>query len=352
MRGRAIRTERLNTDKTGNIWHLVCVDPTSPEGGEDFQLLKRRFKAFVGVSMGRESGIENGTNRLNLPKLLCEEDVRRINGEMFVYARSRDQLKEKWRLALEGGITLVEEIKAPFPQGRDYKKIKSLYFKKTIAYASAVLVSSMLALSDPVMEMIFNLAKSIMSPEDFLRVLLVAGAFLFAVLGPQLFRVCRLYIKYRDISEDMQGIGDALLDTLVRAGAVHTNRADLKVVSRIDEQGAVYCHLEGGTTYEKSIFIKSLHEVIEPVVNPRYVIIRKSFFINIVSQKDYHSVPDIIGKRKSYAEFFKERWLNLVGPCELIYTRTIDGRKMLLRSRMRSLASEFQDRAERINKWR
>jgi hypothetical protein len=68
MRGRAIRTQNGNGDKTGNIWHLVCIDPTSPTGGDDFDLLKRRFRSFVGVSFKEEPGIENGIGRLNLPE--------------------------------------------------------------------------------------------------------------------------------------------------------------------------------------------------------------------------------------------------------------------------------------------
>ena len=64
MRGRAIRTQNNNKDKTGNIWHLACIDPTNEEGGSDIQLLKRRFKTFVGVSFNTEVGIENGLQRL------------------------------------------------------------------------------------------------------------------------------------------------------------------------------------------------------------------------------------------------------------------------------------------------
>ena len=35
MRGRAIRSDRKNPNKTGNIWHLVCVDHTANDGGSD-----------------------------------------------------------------------------------------------------------------------------------------------------------------------------------------------------------------------------------------------------------------------------------------------------------------------------
>ena len=83
------------------------------------------------------------------------------------------------------------------------------------------------------------------------------------------------------------------------------------MVSDVDDYGAIYCHLEGGTTYEKSTFIKSLQEIIGTVDNPRYVVIRKSFFLNVLSQKDYHSVPDILGRKKQFAEYFERQWDDL-----------------------------------------
>ena len=95
-----------------------------------------------------------------------------------------------------------------------------------------------------------------------------------------------------------------------------------------------------------------MQEIIATVDNPRYVIIRKSFFLNIFCQKDYHALPDIIGRKKKFAQNFENEWRNFVGACELIYTRTLEGRKLLLKSRIQSLASEFEEKTERINKWR
>ncbi len=74
MRGRAIRTQKENSEKTANIWHLVCIDPTSSTGGDDFDLLKRRFRSFVGVSFYEKPTIENGIARLNLPKNIFEKE--------------------------------------------------------------------------------------------------------------------------------------------------------------------------------------------------------------------------------------------------------------------------------------
>src|SRR5699024_1488059 len=65
MRGRAIRTEKGNQNKTANIWHLVCVEPHFPDGGHDFRSLARRFESLFGLSI-HEGIIRTGIGRMNL----------------------------------------------------------------------------------------------------------------------------------------------------------------------------------------------------------------------------------------------------------------------------------------------
>ena len=80
MRGRAIRTDREQPDKTGNIWHLACIFPkergqqsnTDAEG--DYEMLERRFESFLGVSC-REDVIESGIGRLDIPKITSKYEV-------------------------------------------------------------------------------------------------------------------------------------------------------------------------------------------------------------------------------------------------------------------------------------
>ncbi len=120
----------------------------------------------------------------------------------------------------------------------------------------------------------------------------------------------------------------------------------------IDDYGAIYCHLGGGTTYEKSAFIEALQEIISAPNNPRYVIVRKNIFLNLVLQEDYHAVSEDLGRRKERAHFFQKQWNRFVGQSDLIYTRTIEGRKLLLKSRMHSLASQVDERVNRIKKWK
>lgn len=353
MRGRAIRTQPSNPDKTGNIWHLVCIDPTAAGGGEDFEMLRRRFKSFVGVSFGEEPSIENGVNRLQIPENMGHpEEITRQNDETFQQAGDRASLKERWGKALQSGVRLTEEIKIPFAENRPYKKVKKLYLSKTIAYLIAELMFGLLAFAAEVFDGLLRSLKHIKSLDDLLRFLGIIGLTGLIYFGKQLYTTTRLYIKYRDIAKDMGQIGNALLYALIETGAIHTARSKLKVMTTKDELGAVYCHLEGGTTFEKSLFINTLQEVIGPVDNPRYVIVRKSMFLFFVVQKDYHAVPEIIGRNKNLATYFKDQWERLVGDCDLIFTRSIEGRRLLLKSRIKSLAAQFEHNFEHVNKWR
>lgn len=353
MRGRAIRTQNGNGDKTGNIWHLVCIDPTSPTGGDDFDLLKRRFRSFVGVSFREEPGIENGIGRLNLLENIHQkEEAEKKNIEMFSHAGDRESLKQRWKTALETGVTLVEEIKIPFSEEKEYKVVKSMYYYKTIRNLLVTLGMGLVVYGYEGLRGLGRTARNIKTIQDLYVTLAILAVIGMVIFGRLTFKTLRLYFKYRDISKDIQQIGDALLNSLIKAGLIKTDYSKLKVETSVDDWGAVFCHLKGGTTFDKSIFINTLQEVITPIDNPRYVIIRKNKFMLFVIQKDYHSVPEILGRNKNLAEYFKNQWERLVGSCDLIFTRTLDGRKILLKSRVKSLAAQFDDKVEHVNKWR
>lgn len=82
------------------------------------------------------------------------------------------------------------------------------------------------------------------------------------------------------------------------------------------------------------------------------MILRKSFFLKTFSQKDYHSVPKLIAKRKENAQYFLGKWRMNVGRAELILTHTREGRKKLLHARLNSLATELDQHIETVSKWK
>lgn len=352
MRGRAIRTVRSNDEKTGNIWHLVCADPTSTNGGKDLETLQRRFKSFVGISERENRTIENGLDRLVIPKPLNKSAINSFNERMFSSAAERELLRNQWHAAIDNGNALIEEIKLPFEEEEDYRTLKKLYLNKTIKYLLFELGLGLTFYAQEFLEQLPRFRNLFRTQEVRWSILafFVLGAFAF--FGRQLFRAFKLFVKFRDISKDVNRIGDSLLQTLVETKHIQTNISKLKVKSSVNQYGEVFCHLEGGTTFEKAVFIKSLQEIVTPVDNPRYLIIRRSTIFSLINQKDYHSVPDILGKHKSLANKLANFWNKLVGNCTLIFTRNSEGRAILLKARFNSLASEFHEKAERSNRWK
>ncbi|TDS17313.1 hypothetical protein [Sphingobacterium paludis] len=127
--------------------------------------------------------------------------------------------------------------------------------------------------------------------------------------------------------------------------------SQLSVDAHVDKHGGVYCHLNGGTTFEQSIFIKALQEIVDPIEGPRYLITREHSPVREKKRIDYHAVPEVIGKNRDNAMYFEQQWANRVGQTRLLFTRSIAGRRLLLQARLKSLSAQFADPAEQVSKW-
>jgi len=244
------------------------------------------------------------------------------------------------------------EIKVPFEEDRPYSALKSMYYGRTIKYLIGLLGSIAGLYFYLAFQLFWRAALYVNFTSVIIKIFLILILGSILLFGRLAWKTFRIYVSYRDISKDVHQIGLALLETLVQNEVIHTDRSELEVVSEVNEYGIIYCHLEGGSTFEKSTFIKALQEVISSVDNPRYVLIRKSFILKRFAQRDYHSVPEVLGGKKKFAEGFESNWRQFVGACELVYTRSVEGRKLLLKSRIKSLASQFEEKTERVNRWK
>ena len=97
-------------------------------------------------------------------------------------------------------------------------------------------------------------------------------------------------------------------------------------------------------------FMQAMAEILGPVQNPRYLLVRNSWF-GVKKRVDYHAVPAALGARKENAERFAELWRGGVGSSRLVFTRTADGRRTLLRARTASFAAGFQRIVDRRSLW-
>lgn len=340
MRGRAIRIDRNNPSKTSSIWHLVCVDRDVEDPGYDYDLLARRFRSLVGVSE-KEDVIETGMARLELEKApFTPSKINLINELTFAKASKRDQLFERWQLAIAKGREMTEELIA------ERSSLPRPYFlphsMKALAWIAA-----------------FTVIGEVFDATNFLTnfrgVPLKTGLSLGLIVGilfglPTIIKVVRLYMKHPSVELSMAEIGKIIYLSLYHAKAVHTPLQEGMIHVVADRMGNYTCWLMDGTTHEKNVFMNALKEFIDPIENPRYLIVRKTG--NFIKRKDIHAIPGEIGRKKEYAQYLQVECERRLGDCELIYTRTVEGRKELLSARMKALSAAFVAKADRISGWR
>ncbi|MBN2686316.1 MAG: DEAD/DEAH box helicase family protein [Pontiellaceae bacterium] len=340
MRGRAIRHQPENNEKVSNIWHLACIDPDSPTGGDDLKMLTRRFNTFLGLS-NFDFSIERGFARLDLGSPPFDsETVLAINDKMKALAQDRRGTRIKWMDSLGNGTRLVEVVKTP-----RHLVPKEFVFNKTIR---ALLIQGLLGAGMFVSEALQSLRVR-RDPEQqwtIFKMIFIIG-FLLAI--PTSIRCLWLVLKNGPVEAAARQIAQALLETLIHLNIIKTDRRELNLIVEHDKHGFVHCFLDGATYFESSLFRNALQEILGPINNPRYLITRKSECMAF--QRDYHSVPTIFGQKKEDALCFADFWNKLVGKNRLIYTRTPEGRKSLIQARGFALSTEFAEKSEIISKW-
>lgn len=340
MRGRAIRVDGNNPGKTSSIWHLVCVDRDVADPGHDYALLSRRFRSLVGVSE-KEDVIESGMSRLNLEESpYTPRKIKMLNERTYERALERDRLVERWQRAIDKGREMEEELST---ERRSLPR--PFYLPHSLKALSYIAGFTLLG------EM-FDAVRFFMNFRD---VPVGGGLWLGLIVGmafglPSVLKVVRLYMKHPSVESSMAEIGKAIYLSLHHAKAVHTPYTEGMIHVTADRMGAYTCWLTEGTTHEKNVFMGALQEFIAPIENPRYLINRRAG--SLLKRKDVHAIPHEIARKKEYAQFFHAECEKRLGDCELIYTRTIEGRKNLLRARMNALSAAFVKKADRISGWR
>lgn len=343
MRGRAIRVDSAQPQKTANIWHLICAEPGIFGPGDDYELLVRRCSAFVGVS-ATAPVIENGTERLGFGQPpFSSQELDQINAQTRKRALDREGLRKQWQDALDAGSVrqMTDGLKAPeesLPRG--------FVLANTIA---ALLIQSVYIFFAMLEFLGRTLGRVRTTQDSWSFVLALLGIAAAVSLPWSLLALWRL-IRHGTPERSIEQIGRAVLDALEYEGSVDRRAGDFRVYANRNRDGTVFCWIGGGTGKEQTTFLRALREALSAVDNPRYLLARRKIWR--ILREDYFPVPDAFVRKKEFAEFFAQRWRKLVGPVQLVFTRTPEGRKLLLRARNHSLSGAFQKPTERVSCWK
>lgn len=351
MRGRAIRVFPAVADKTANIWHLVSMEPPwayldnaqqralshlqAGQGmydtplSEDYETLRRRFRAFLGVSYTRDV-IEDGIDRLCIIKPpFDQKNIQHINQQMLQMATDRHLLKQKWQRAIDHcpDVSQVIQIstvdKALVPHG--YVLHNALARMLTLATLEGV-VSTLAGVGRTVFRG--------SSEGMFLYVALIA---LIPYLGFGLIKAMIQVYRYSTPQRYLKQMGMAVLGALKTVGLVDSYNA--KVITQNMDQYTTACFLEGGTTYEKNTFSDCMAQLMGRIDNPRYLLVRQQKR-GLFKSRQYFAVPELLGTKKENAEALMQQMNKHAGSFSIVFTRNAQGRKNLLEARAKSFGNK------------
>jgi len=348
MRGRAIRKDADIPNKTGNIWHLACIDPTVANGGREVDILKRRFEAFVGITNSTIPTISNGFDRLNFPEEFSVEDIKTLNQQTLEKASQRADITRRWTISISNGTKLTKQVRLLHLKDKPYQAQKQVYFFDVVRFFIAELSVTILLFY---FEFILEGFQLILSRGITPFVYAFMAAFLFR-FGYKLYKAVLLYVRYGYLHKKIRKIGLAILNTLHELNFLNTEISNIEVISNRLNKGDVVCSLVGATDYENTLFSRALSELLDPVDSPRYLIIKTSFFRKRLKIENFYSVPELFGNKKENALVFKKYWATFMGQNKLVFTRQVEGRKLLLKARLFHAYNTFKEVSKDVVVWK
>ena len=342
MRGRAIRVWPDNPNKTSNIWHLVSINLSPKKWIEiqnaeekydetlelqlyglspDLDLLERRMTQFLGLHY-QEPTIESGIDRLDLNQItFSQKGLEKLNQNAITLSQKRQELKDRWQEALP----LNEEMEVANEVEVDKQFLPLAYLND---WMKALLISQAFAAT----YFIIDLGRYLIVGKPFVHSLpiLLLALLLLAVFWGR-------YFIYRSPYKRSETFGKAIHQALLDSGQIETEESAPRVVK--DSKQAIYnaIYLKGASMREKEIFSQAITEFFAPIENQRYIL---KACHKVKDQTEFFAVPSMFEKRKADAESFLRQIQKSLGKYDLIYTRSVQGRPILLEARIKALGNK------------
>ena len=286
LRGRSFRLDKHWPEKVANNWDVVCVLPESNLGDSDFKRFKRKHKNLYGVC--DDGAIEMGVGHVHpgLTEREADEVVAQSMGAVNEEMLVRSRNRDRTRGLWGIGEPWTGEAK----QAIEVAKLGG------------------------------------------------GGGFPTNVSEPD--------PAWNEASLVML-IGKVVVESLQAANLIG---AEAKVDG--GDRGGSWSRLflEGATVEEEALFVDSMREVLGPLDNPRYMLMRVARYFQtsleptllsrllpmffdpkeVMLHRDqtamWHAVPKALAKKRELADIFVRLWSIHVGPTRLVYGHSEGGR--------------------------
>lgn len=336
MRGRAIRIDKNNPEKSSNIWHLVTVEPEylfKDRATErisayirqdyedlhscDYDILKRRFDSFMGPNYTTGT-IESGIERITLIQPPYDKKgIENINEEMLKLSAKRSEVKSKWHGEVADGSFAVG-VETDIP-----KEAKVPVFTFWNFALNSIIGVIEIALMQPLMRLISN--SNI--PLTLGTLAIMVGLFIL------LYNGMKKMVLHFNPANSIKTLGVAVYKTLCECDLISPS-AKVETTSH-KQLYFVALHLRNASIHDQNIFNTAMAEMLSPIENPRYILIAKTKIKRYNYELSF-ACPSIMGKKKEYVEVLAEKLKATTGKFEPVYTHREDGRRLILKCRKRS----------------
>ena len=339
MRGRAIRIDKNNPDKVSNIWHLATVD----EDGQytyDLNQLATRFEGFEAPSYYDTHEIVSGIERITRQVDSDEEPfgamVARVKTLTLQLAKNREMIRKWWDTSLYLGYGNNKLMRLSTGVDAEVMTVKSL------AYTTYKYIFMLILLA-----VLFGGYLLLRFPPAIAMLLFTA---LIVVAAFFLIRTAVKYFRTGSVSRVMRQIAIVILETMSHQGIIKSSikKAGLSVKER---NGMCFVTCTNLPADENNLFIHALQEFLDPIDNPRYLLIRRGSSFGRFRQTDYFAVPAVMSQNRKDADRFLALWQKYIGDGEVIYTRNVEGRRLLLKARKDAFSALKRPRSKRVSIW-
>ncbi len=383
LRGRSLRLDPSWPRKVAHNWDIVCISRKFDKGDADLrrfiarhehtwgvvvQPRARELVQAVGQAMRRETPPEmprRGRIVRGLPHIdmglaaeLGTRGFKLINfgkytARMLNAVRERDAVYDLWEVGqpysnFSYSATRVEKEDLKFRTAYTVQdSLRALVWRLVVSLLS---VFGMVWLAGA-----YYIPWTEGMPAPVLPICL-GGLTLIAVLAALVFNavgMARVFKRaFLELPADavLLDMGRALLEALREAGLVSRNLTEKYVRAVATDDGGYEVLLDYASPEDSDTFARAYREMMGPLGDARYLIERDSTSLrNLLYRplwlavrtvlglgedlRAYHRVPDVLASRRERAAALEKHWRRYVGGGRLVYTRTPEGRRILLQAR-------------------
>jgi hypothetical protein len=260
---------------------------------------------------------------------------------MLAQAAKRDDTNSKWNASLKKNFKVTEEISIPrevvIPPFA-YLNISGLILYSLID--SVALAGFAVSLSSLISSIRLAESKGLFVPLLVMIVMIICIIIVSSFLG----KLIRLAVTHSSPKKNMTFIAKALLNTLQYCGLI-SDRATLNVLG---DEVIIGISLKEANRYEQNLFNEAINEMFSPIDNPRYLLILEKK--GHLKYQHSYSCPSILGKKKAMVDLFATNLIGKVGTFKVVYTRSDEGRNLILKCRKRSVLNENDRMTQRALK--